>query len=89
MFFCEGKAQLVAKGFEEIYNEKILKDSPTCSKEAVRIILTLIAQKSESWMPLISKLLFCKEKKLIEKFLLCHPKKQKQMFGCWKNVYMV
>ena len=89
MFFCEGKARLVAKGFEEIYNEKILKDSPTCSKEAVRIILTLIAQKSESWMPLISKLLFCKEKKLIEKFLLCHPKKQKQIFGCWKNVYMV
>ena len=37
------KAQLVAKGFEEIYNEEILKDSTTCSKEALRIILALIA----------------------------------------------
>ena len=32
------KAQLVAKGFEEIYDEEILKDSPTWSKEALRII---------------------------------------------------
>ena len=39
------KARLVAKDFEEIYNEKILKDLPACSKEAIRIILALIAQK--------------------------------------------
>ena len=39
------KAQLVEKGFEEIYGEEILKDSPTCSKEALRIVLTLTAQK--------------------------------------------
>ena len=37
------KAWLVAKGFEEI-----LKDSPTWSKEALRIIWTLIAQKNGS-----------------------------------------
>ena len=59
-------AQLVEKGFDEIYDEEILKDSPTWSKEALKIILALTAQKNGSWMPLISKLLFCKEKKLIE-----------------------
>ena len=32
-------------GFEEIYNEEILKDSPTCSEEAPRIILAFIAHK--------------------------------------------
>ena len=64
--------------------KKYLKDSPTCSKEGLRIILALIAQKNGNWMSLISELFFffCKEKKLIEKFSLCHPKKQKQiMFG--------
>ena len=55
----------MAECFEEIYEEEILKDATTCSKEALRIILALIAQK----------LFFCKEKKLIEKFLLCHPRK--------------
>ena len=80
------KARLVGKNVEKIYDEEILKDSPTYPK----VILALIAQKNGSWVPLISKLFFCKEKKLIEKFLVCHPKKQKQiMFGCWKKVYMV
>ena len=40
------KARLVARGFEE--NSKLLqKDSPTCSKETLRIVLFMIA--SHSW----------------------------------------
>ena len=35
----------MAECFEEIYEEEILKDSTTCSKEALRIILALIAPK--------------------------------------------
>ena len=73
------KARLVIKSFEEICNEEISKDVATCSKEAQRIMLALIAQKKTkkngNWIPLISELPFCKEKKLTEKFLLCHPKK--------------
>ena len=36
------KARLVVKGFEEQTNE-ILKDSPTCSKKGLRLILSIIA----------------------------------------------
>ena len=39
------KNRLVAKTFQEMYNEEILKDSSTCSKEALTIILPLIAHK--------------------------------------------
>ena len=54
----------MAECFEEIYEEEILKDSTTCSKEALRIILALIAPKR----------FFCKEKKLIETFFVMPPK---------------
>ena len=40
------KARLLAKSAEEIYDEEILKDSPICSKQALRIIL--IARKNGS-----------------------------------------
>ena len=39
-------ARLVARGFEE-NSEEIRKDSPTCSKEGVRILLSIAA--SENW----------------------------------------
>ena len=65
------KAQPLAKGFEEIYTEEIWKDLPTCSKE---IILALIAQKK--WQLNVGE--------LIENFLLCQPKKQKQQLAIEK-----
>ena len=39
------KARLVAKGFEERYNEQIPKDSPTCSRESLRTVMAITAQK--------------------------------------------
>ena len=36
------KARLVAQGFEEIEKDNIRKDSPTCCKENLRIILSII-----------------------------------------------
>ena len=39
------KARLVARGFEE-NTESLRKDSPTCSKETVRILLSLASLKS-------------------------------------------
>ena len=38
-------ARLVVKGFEEPSKDEILKDSPTCSKEILRVVLSIIAQK--------------------------------------------
>lgn len=43
------KARLVARGFEDSERDEISKDSPTCSKEALRLILAIIAQKR--WKP--------------------------------------
>ena len=40
------KARLVARGFEEQEMEVIRKDSPTCCRENLRIILTIISSKS-------------------------------------------
>ena len=40
------KARLLARGFEED-GSNILKDLPTCTKESVRLILTLLA--SDKW----------------------------------------
>lgn len=39
------KARLVARGFEESQINNIPKDSPTCSTEPLRLILTVIAQR--------------------------------------------
>ena len=39
------KARLVVKGFEEPTKDGILKNSPTCSKENLRVVLVVIAQK--------------------------------------------
>ena len=39
------KARLVVKGFEEPTKDEILKDSPTCSKKKMQVVLSVIAQK--------------------------------------------
>ena len=43
------KARLVARGFEEINNKQIPKDSPTCGKESLRLIIAIIAHNR--WRP--------------------------------------
>ena len=39
------KTRLVVKGFEETAKDEILKDSPTCSKENLQLVLSVIVQK--------------------------------------------
>lgn len=43
------KARLVARGFEELDKDNIPKDSPTCSTEALRLVLSVFAIKH--WKP--------------------------------------
>ena len=38
------KAILAARGFEEL-NSEILKDSPTCTKESLKLVLLIISTK--------------------------------------------
>ena len=39
------KARLVARGFEEELNSEVLVDSPTCSKDAFRLALSIVSAK--------------------------------------------
>ena len=41
------KARLVVRGFEEQKNDISMNDSPTCSKEVLRVSLTVFL--SQSW----------------------------------------
>lgn len=43
------KARLVVRGFEDTDRHGIQKDSPTCAKESLRIVLAIAAQKG--WKP--------------------------------------
>ena len=40
-------ATIVIKGFEEPTKDEILKDSPTCSKENLLVVLSVRAQKKK------------------------------------------
>ncbi|XP_063726781.1 uncharacterized protein LOC134854457 [Symsagittifera roscoffensis] len=40
------KARLVAKGFQDMDLETLVKDSPTCAREAFRLVLTVSASKN-------------------------------------------
>ena len=42
------KARLVARGFEEM-DDSVQRDSPTCSAEAMKLVLTILAMKG--WIP--------------------------------------
>ena len=42
------KARLVARGFEEEYDENVAAESPTCSKEVLRMALTIMLRKGWS-----------------------------------------
>ena len=39
------KSRLVARGFEEDNQDEIIKESPTCSKDSLRIISAITTQK--------------------------------------------
>ena len=43
------KARLVARGFEDVEQQNVQKDSPTCGKEALRMILAVFADND--WIP--------------------------------------
>ena len=48
----ERKARLVAKGFEEDCLNEIKKNSPTCDKPSLRLILSVIKRKNGTSIPL-------------------------------------
>ena len=66
------KTQLVARGFEED-SSNILKDSPTCTKESMRLILTLLASKNWPCNAIDIKSAFLQGKQIERPVFLIHP----------------
>ena len=54
------KARLVAQEIEEDNLSEIQRDLPTCSKDTLRAVLSIICQTNGIFKVLILKLLFCK-----------------------------
>ena len=68
------KGRLVAKGFEEKFNEQIPKDSPTCSKEALRIVIALIAQNKWKLNSIDIKTAFLQGEEIDREIFVMPPK---------------
>jgi hypothetical protein len=69
------KARLVARGFEEKDNSEIQTDSPTCTNESLRVILSVLVQNSWEPKTIDNKTAFLQGKPL-ENCLLNHHLKQ-------------
>ena len=70
---CTVKARLVARGFEDIHNQG-KNDSPTCTKDSLRITLTIMASKQWMCMSLDVKTAFLQSFQLEREIFLVPPK---------------
>ena len=78
------KARLVARGFEE-EDVKIPKDSPTCSKESLRLVFTFIAANKWTCNSIDIKAAFLQGKGISRSVFLKPPKEASSSKTClWK-----
>ena len=75
------KARLVARGFEEDNQDEIVKESPTCSKDSLRIISARTAQKGWDLRSIDIKTAFLQEETLQGNDYIRYPKEA----GCSKT----
>ena len=68
------KARLVARGFEEQKNDTSMNDSPTCSKEVLRVSLTVLLHQSWSLNSMTLSQHSYKVKKSTDRFIQSHQK---------------
>ena len=76
------KARLVARGFEE-ENENIIKESPTSSRDALRILTAITAQRSWKLSTIDIKTAFLRGEK-IERDIYLVPPKEANTDKVWK-----
>ncbi|CAG2237353.1 unnamed protein product [Mytilus edulis] len=77
------KARLVAKGFEEDCLDEIQKNSPTCDKQSLRLILSIIMQKKWSINSIDIKTAFLQGEKMQRKVHLRPPKEANANGKLW------
>ena len=80
----EPKARLVARGFEDLESFDLPKDSPTCSTESLRIILSIIAQRKWSVHTIDIKTAFLQGSALSRDVYLRPPKEACSQGLLWK-----
>ena len=83
------KARLVARGFEESMLEEQRRDSPTCTKDSLRMVLSVVASKGWKCNAIDIKSAFLQGKP-IEREVFVKPPKEFQSGFIWKlnkNVY--
>ncbi|CAG2191494.1 unnamed protein product [Mytilus edulis] len=78
------KARLVAKGFEEDSLDEIPKNSPTCEKQSLRLILSIIASKRWSINSVDIKTAFLQGEKMQREVYLRPPKEVKATGKVWR-----
>ena len=76
------KARLVARGFEES-SENLKKDSPTCSKESLRMLLAIISSNNWKLHSLDVKSAFL-QGSLLERDVFIKPPKEANTSCLWK-----
>ena len=77
------KARLVARGFEED-SSNILKHSPNCTKESIRLILTLLASNKWPCNAVDIKSAFLREKQIERPVFLIPPPEFQEENIVWK-----
>ena len=76
------KARLVARGFEDIHNQG-KNDSPTCTKDSLRLALTIMASKDWKCMSMDIKTAFLQSFQL-EREIFLVPPKEAETDKLWK-----
>lgn len=78
------KAQLVARGFEEVNTQELQKDSPTCASESLRLVLAVICQNKWKVNSVDIKSAFLDGMELSRDIYLCPPPEAGKDNVLWK-----
>ena len=70
------KARLVALGYQERTSE-IRKDSPTCNRDSIRLLLTVVAKEGWKLQHIDVQTAFLQGKKITRDIFIMPPKKRK------------
>ena len=77
------KTTLVVKGFEEPTKDEILRDSPTCSKENLYVVLSIIVQKKWKLNSIDIQTAFLQEENIDRELYLLPPKEEANTDKIW------
>jgi len=78
------KARLVARGFEEFNTQNLQKDSPTCSSESLRLLMSVLCQKTWTLNSMDIKSAFLQGMELSRDIHIRPPPEAKSDGTLWK-----